>query len=150
MNKQIYHLVQFTDDGIYHICKNGKLITKGPSKFAQWLDRHYYSARVISSSKKYKELNILKSCYENISQGFPVVSLQKIEYDNELSEDTSDKCVDSDDQKVNSDDSVQDPNYVCSERDSDLSSDNFFCDQLNYGYSSNEYGNVSGKNIYHF
>lgn len=97
MNKQIYHLVQFTDDGIYHICKNGKLKTKGPCKFAQWLDGHYYSARVISSSKKYKELNILKSCCQNISQGFPVVSLQKIAYNDELSEVTSYKFIDSDD-----------------------------------------------------
>lgn len=146
MNKKMNHLVQFTDDGIFHICKNGKLKTKGACKFAQWLDHHYYSARVISSSKKYKELKILKSCYQNISQGFPIVRLQKILQYNEGSEDTSENCIDSDDQKVTSDDSVQDPNYVDSESDSS-SVENCFHDQLNEGSSSVEYGKVSGNKI---
>lgn len=138
----MYHLVQFTDDGIFHICKNDKLKTKGSCKFAQWFDRHYYSAKVISSSRKYTELNILKSCYQNISQGFPIVNLQKIVYVNELSEGTSENCVDSDD-------SIQDPNYVAIEGDSDSSSDdNSFGDQLNDGCSSTDYGKVSGNNVF--
>lgn len=123
----MYHLVQFIDDGIIHICENKKLKNKSNCKLAQWHDGHYYPAKVLWISKNDEELDILKSFYHNILNGFPIVILQKFVNDNEI--------LSSSEKDFDSDDSVQDPNYIDS--GDDESSD---------GYSSIN-ARSSGKNV---
>lgn len=125
INRKMYHLVQFIDDGIIHMCENKKLKNKSNCKLAQWHDGHFYRAKVLWTSKNEQELDILKSFHQNILNGFPIVILQKFLNDCEL--------LSSSEKDFDSDDSVQDPNFVDS--GDDESSD---------GYSSNN-ARSSGK-----
>lgn len=69
----MFSLIQFTEDGIMHVCP-----TKDVRKFrgkisARWLDKHFYLANVLLT---HSALKLLHSFQKNIEHGLPRVVIQ--------------------------------------------------------------------------
>lgn len=69
----MFSLVQFTEDGIMHVCPTKDVLKFRGKICARWLDNHFYLAKVLLT---HPALKLLHSFQKNIERGLPRVVIQ--------------------------------------------------------------------------